>query len=221
VLDGVYLVSAKGIDSYGQAGTAKAATLVVNRRVPYPPQSFHAGRNDGNAYLEWTPNSERDIEGYHVYRKVPGSPDQLVCNVKESRCTENGMPAGALHYTGGAAPPDSAGNSREGQATNPVFTVPATNTPPVPPTVTASKSGQNTVLQWTASTDPDAGDSILYYRIYRDGTNFITDLYDGTGSGSQLTYTDSATNDDIHTYWVVAVDSKFAESRPLGAGVIK
>jgi prepilin-type N-terminal cleavage/methylation domain-containing protein len=221
VLDGTYLVSAKGLDAYGQAGTAKAVTLIVNRRVPYQPQNFDAGRNDGNAYLEWTKNSERDVEGYHVYRKTGVSTYQLVCDVKEVRCTENGMPSGAQDYYVVAVDRDSSGNLREGAATS-LFTIPATDTPPLAPAVvTAAKSGQNTVLSWTASTDPDVGDSILYYRIYRDGTNFVTDLYDRTGGGGQLTYTDSVTNDDVHTYWVVAVDSKYGESRPLGSGVTK
>jgi hypothetical protein len=219
VLDGTYLVSAKGFDSYGQAGTAKAATLVVNRRVPYPPQNFDAGRNDGDAYVEWNGNAERDVEGYHVYRV--GSPDQLVCNVRETRCREGGMPAGAQQYYVKALDRDSLGNLREGQPIA-TFTVPATDTEPLPPaTVTASKSGQNTVLSWTASTDPDPGDSIAYYRIYRDGTGFIADLYDRTAGGSQLNYIDSVTNGDVHTYWVVAVDSSYVESRPLGSGVTK
>jgi hypothetical protein len=32
---------------------------------------------------------------------------------------------------------------------------------------------------------------------------------------------DSNTGGDTHTYWVVAVDQSFTESRPLGTGVTK
>jgi prepilin-type N-terminal cleavage/methylation domain-containing protein len=225
ILDGTYLVSAKGIDDYGQAGTAKASTIVVNRRVPYPPTSPDAGRNDGDAYIEWGGNAERDVEGYRVYRKTSGA-DQLVCGFVTlgTRCRESGMPSGAQQYYVVAVDRD-AGNQRDGDKSA-LVTVPATDTPPTaPPVVSAAKSGQNTVLSWTASTDPDAGDSILYYRIYRDGTNFTDlvngDLYDRTNSGATLSYTDTATGGDIHTYWVVAVDQSYSESRPLGGGVTK
>ena len=73
----------------------------------------------------------------------------------------------------------------------------------------------NTVLSWGQSSDPDAGDSILYYRISRDGTDWVNDLYDRTANGSTTTYTDTATNGDVHTYYVVAVDQSYTESRLL------
>jgi prepilin-type N-terminal cleavage/methylation domain-containing protein len=221
VLDGTYLVSAKGFDTYGQAGTAKARTLVVNRRVPYPPTNFDAGRNDGNAYLEWDANAERDVEAYHVYRRGASS-DQLVCSISptQTRCVDTGMPSGQVLYYVRAVDRD-AGNQREGQLT-PDFSIPAVDTAPPPPAnLIASPSPPNTVLKWDASTDPDAGDSILYYRIYRDGTDFVSNLYDRTSTSSQLSYTDSGTGGDPHTYWVVAVDSHLMESRPLGIGVTK
>jgi fibronectin type 3 domain-containing protein len=69
-------------------------------------------------------------------------------------------------------------------------------------------------LSWTASTDPDAGDSIQYYRIYRDGMNFVTNVYGRTATGSNLSFTDTATGGDSHTYYVVAVDQSNTESAP-------
>jgi hypothetical protein len=72
-----------------------------------------------------------------------------------------------------------------------------------------------TKLSWPQVTDPD-GDPILFYRIYRDGTDWINDYYGRTTSGTDTTFTDSATNGDIHTYYVVAVDSSYMESRPMG-----
>jgi len=68
------------------------------------------------------------------------------------------------------------------------------------------------VLSWGASAgDPDVGDSVAFYRIYRDGQDFI-DRYDRTGTGSELTYTDTNTNGVQHDYYVVAVDTQLAES---------
>jgi Tfp pilus assembly protein PilV len=220
VLDGTYLVSAKGFDAYGQAGSAKYSTVTINRRAPYPPSSVRAGRNGSKGYIEWGANAERDVEGYHVFRV--GSPDLDVCGLVTgaTRCKDNGLPGGMQQYYVQAQDHDSLGNVRLGDKSA-VFTVPASDTPPTTPaTVVAAKSGANTVLSWTASTDPDAGDSIQYYRIYRDGNDFVNNLYDRTATGSNLSYTDTNTGGDVHTYYVVAVDQNNTESAFPG-GVTK
>jgi hypothetical protein len=221
VLDGTYLVSAKGFDAYGQAGSSKYSTVTINRRAPYPPRNARAGRNDSKGYIEWGANAERDVEGYRVFRV--GSPDQDVCGLVtgRTRCKDNGLPTGAAQYYIQAVDRDSAGNPRLGDMSA-IATVPASDTPPnPPPTIVAAKSGTNTVLSWTAASDPDPGDAVQYYRIYRDGTDFVTDLYDRTATGSQLSFTDNATGGDVHTYYVVAVDKYNTESRPIGSGVTK
>jgi prepilin-type N-terminal cleavage/methylation domain-containing protein len=221
ILDGTYVVSAKGVDQYGQAGTSKASTVIVNRRAPYAPTNPHAGRNDGNAYVDWGANAERDVGGYRVYRVQAGG-DQLVCNlVRVTRCRDNGMPSGAQQYYVVGVDRDSSGTLRDGDKSA-LVTIAASNTPPTPPpTLVAAKSGVNTVLSWTAASDPDAGDSVQFYRIYRDGTDWVDNYYDRTSSASNLSFTDTATDGDVHTYWVVAVDQNFTESRPLGSGVTK
>jgi hypothetical protein len=65
-------------------------------------------------------------------------------------------------------------------------------------------------LRWPAATDADG---IRYYRIYRDGLAYA-DRYDRTGSGAQLTYTDTGAGAGGHTYYVTAVDERLAESAP-------
>ena len=73
-------------------------------------------------------------------------------------------------------------------------------------------SNGNAILSWVASAgDPDIGDSVDYYRIYRDGTTYA-DRYDRTGMSSELTWTDTNTNGVAHDYSVVAVDTQLAES---------
>jgi prepilin-type N-terminal cleavage/methylation domain-containing protein len=220
ILDGTYVVSAKGVDQYGQAGTAKASTVIINRRVPYAPTNLHAGRNDNNGYLDWGANGERDVQGYHVYRV--GSPDQLVCDVQRvTRCRDTGLPTGAAQYYVRALDRDSSGNLREGDKSA-FANVPATDTAPpqILPftaggTLRAAKSGSNTILSWGAVTDPDPGDSIQFYRIYRDGTDWVSNFYGQTSGPATTTFTDSQTGDVPHTYYVVAVDQSFVESRPL------
>jgi Tfp pilus assembly protein PilV len=212
VLDGTYLVSAKGFDAYGQAGSAKYSTVTINRRAPYPPTNVRAGRVGSKGYIEWSANAERDVEGYRVFRV--GSPDLDVCGLVtgQTRCKDNGMPSGAQSYYVQAQDRDTAGVARLGDKSA-VFTVPASDTPPTAPApVFGAKSGANTVLSWGASSDSDAGDSIQYYRIYRDGNDFITGYYDRTATGSNLSYTDTNTGGDVHTYYIVAVDQFNTES---------
>jgi len=79
-----------------------------------------------------------------------------------------------------------------------------TNHPPTAPgTLTFSVAGSKVKLDWGAATDPDAGDSIAEYRVYRDGT-----LLTSVGGRS---YTDSSTGGSPHSYYVRAVDNHGAE----------
>ena len=77
-----------------------------------------------------------------------------------------------------------------------------------------------TVIRWDASTDPDPGDSILFYRIYRDGSTYADRFGiffpDATGA---LAWTDPDTPDGRHTYRLTAVDKNFGESA-LSAPVV-
>jgi Tfp pilus assembly protein PilV len=220
ILDGTYVVSAKGVDVYGQAGTAKASTVIVNRRQPYAPSNPHAGRNDSKGYVDWGANAEGDVQGYNVYRV--GSPNLQVCTmVRGTRCRDNGLPTGAAQYFVRAVDRDGTGNLREGDASVNA-SVPATDTPPTTVTgLVAAKSNGNTILSWAAASDPDAGDSIQFYRIYRDGTDWVDNYYARTSGPTTLQFTDTQTGGDVHTYFVVAVDQSFSESRPIGSGVQK
>ena len=79
-----------------------------------------------------------------------------------------------------------------------------TNTPPTKPTLDFSVAGSKVKLDWTASTDPDPGDSVTLYRIYRDGAPYATSTTTG--------YTDHNAKGQPHSYHVTAIDSKGAES---------
>lgn len=217
VVDGSYLVGLKATDAHGQFGQARALTVILNRRAPYPPQGLLAGRNGGAVDLEWEPNPERDIVLYRGYRWT-GAAWTKVCETTTTACQDSSPPpVGTPGYTVVALDKDAAGAQREGaQATT--ATVPLLNTPPNAPTnLVATTSGGNTVLTWTAPAvaDPDVGDSIDHYVIYRDGTSYF-DRYDRTGSGTQTTWTDTRTGGQVHTYVVKAVDTHLAESTALG-----
>jgi fibronectin type 3 domain-containing protein len=93
-----------------------------------------------------------------------------------------------------------------------------TNRPPnAPRTLTLAKDTDgSSVLQWSAPSpaDPDQGDSIVYYRIYRDGTDSAHRYL--TVGGLETTAVDTKPAGATHQYWVSAVDSHLAESALLG-----
>jgi hypothetical protein len=93
------------------------------------------------------------------------------------------------------------------------------NRPPNPPTgLTAAKDQYgNTVLSWVPPNpaDPERGDTVGFYRIYRDGTAY-EDRYDRTGFSDQLSFIDTSPGDTTHTYYVSTVDNDFGESTLTG-----
>jgi hypothetical protein len=106
---------------------------------------------------------------------------------------------------------DPSGELREGAESTRVNAY-APNTPPTAPTGLSGvvEADGSTRLDWTgASTDPDVGDSVAFYRVYRDGV-----YYDRTNAGSDLTWTDGDRGGVDHDYHLKAVDTHLAESPP-------
>jgi hypothetical protein len=222
-VDGTYLVSAKATDAYGVFGATRTATVKLNRAAPAAVGGFAAGRNGSVVELEWVANPEGDLEGYRAYRTVSGGPDVEVCALtRQTSCQDTAPPdEPSIGYFVRAVDRDLQGALREGAA-SPTRTVTTTNQPPNPPlNLTASLSGGNVVLRWDPGvvSDPDLGDSVAFYRIYRDGTAYA-DRYARTGSGDERTFTDTRTGGQQHTYRVTAVDTQLAESE-LTPGVTR
>jgi prepilin-type N-terminal cleavage/methylation domain-containing protein len=216
VLDGTYVVSAKAYDRFGVYGNTKAQTFTINRRQPYAPSGFAGGRNGTVVDFEWSPNRERDLSGYRVYRTSNGT--ALVCSLTTQTSCQDTNPPGSLlvNYYLVAVDKDASGNLREGDPSSSI-TVTSLNNRPNPPTnLTATSAGSNTVLSWNAPAiqDPDLGDHIAFYRIYRDGATYA-DRYDRTAS-TETTWTDSHTGGTTHTYRITAVDTQLAESTIVG-----
>ncbi len=218
VVDGSYLVGLKAFDANGQFGQSRSLTVVVNRRAPYPPQSLRAGRNNGTVELEWQPAPERDVELYRGYRSTAGG-WTLVCETVLVTCQDPSPPAmGTPTYTVVAVDRNAAGALREGaQATS--ASVPLLNQPPNTPTnlVATTPASGTTTLTWSAAGvgDPDIGDSVDHYNIYRDGLAY-GNRYDRTVDGTKVTWTDTRTGGQTHTYAITAVDTRLAESSRLG-----
>ena len=193
---------------------------------PYPPARFAAGRNaDGSGAddvvdFDWAANrsaissvtaSTACRRAAPACRSAPPRPGRPR---RPRRARPRASPADFPRWTTRSWPStrDPAGVLRE-SAASATATVRSDNTPPSPPgTLVTGTSGGNTVLSWGSwAGDPDSGDAVAYYRIYRDGTSFA-DRYDRTGTATELSLTDTKTNGVPHTYRVVAVDTEMGES---------
>lgn len=217
VLDGSYVVSAKAFDQYGQFGGTRSVTVLVNRRRPFAPARVEAGRNGVGVEVEWSPARERDLEGYRVYRTGSG-PRVEVCPLQRTtRCVDATPPAAAkLQYEVVGVDRDPAGAYREGDSAASGDVTQTNSPPPAPRSLSASIADGNVVLSWLAPAtgDPDPGDAIDHYNVYRDGTT-LADRVDRTDV-AQTTWTDVGSGGVQHTYWITAVDTQLAESPLLG-----
>lgn len=228
VADGVYLVGTEAFDDYGIAGPSKSLTVTVNRSLPDQVQGLVGGRVRSSTDpvvetvdLEWLAASERDILGYEVIRIAPDGTRTVACALQAAtECRDASPPdADAVDYVVRAYDYASPGVQRPGPDSG-VLTVSRANRAPYAPTgLTLTRAADGTTtLTWQAVNpgDPDVDDSVRFYRVYRDGQD-VTDRYARWDDpSSRVSFVDSATNGEQHTYWVTSVDEHLGESEPLG-----
>ena len=224
-LDGPYILSAEAFNQYGVSGPGRQETVILNRRKPFEPRNVTGGRTlFGTVEIEWQANSERDIIGYEVRRIDTNGIPVVVCPLLSQGlntiCTDASPPAAdPLTYVVYAYDRDSAGQPREGDVSDP-RTVVAGNQAPFPPTdlVAVRNADDSVTLTWSRPSpeDPDAGDGVEFYRIYRGGKT-VDDRYERWFDGRPtVIWQDTATSGVEHTYWVTAVDKQHMESAFLG-----
>lgn len=229
-----YVLQAEAFDGDSRAGAAKALTVTLNRRQPFAPPSFVAGRNlNGNLVdVSWARNRECDVKGYRVYRgPSAGSTTELVCSRdigEPTECIDDPGPSATfpLYYRVVAVDTSPSNIDREGDSSATVEVTDDNASPPAAPAVIVVCGGGNpdcndidgepappgtAVLTWEPSTDPD-GDQIAYYRIYRDGTTYderhaiMIPVTD-----KPLVFVDASVTGS-HTYRISAVDEHLGES---------
>jgi Tfp pilus assembly protein PilV len=230
VVDGTYLIGAEAYDQFGQVGTGRTVTMVLNRAQPAAPSGFTGGRNTlwGNSFaeFEWNPNPERDVVGYRVYEDRLLTADRVVCetsvedDASPTTCFDTSPPASVLpvNYYVVALAPARVGSGLELSPSAGHLVGDAT--PPGPPTgIMLERTADGTTIRWAAPADSD----LRYYRIYRDDKSSYTVRLDRTGSEADLGITDpnATLTDSPHCYWLTAVDDDLAESSfaPSDAGI--
>lgn len=220
VLDGPYDVGAVAYDRFGGSGATRSMTVTLNRFPPAAPKNFRAGRNGpGVVEAEWTANAEGDVVGYRVYRREGSKPEELACSIDDrtvTSCIDANAPGGKgrLYYYVRAVDRDPNGAERVGDSSAEVD-VNATNRPPKEVRdLSAVMGADGTVtLTWTVPSpgDPDAGDSIDSFRIYRGGTTFDHRV-DRVSPGSATSWTDETAGGQRFEYYVTSVDTHLRES---------
>ena len=230
--DGPYVVTADAFDASGVSGPSRTETITLNRFVARKPAHVDGGRNGfGGVDIEWAANTERDVIGYEVQRTDQNGTEtgEIVCGFVaqklDTTCIDKSPPdADPIYYHVRAydkAP--GTGAPRPGEWSDPLKVVKANQPPFAPVTVSASTSGAGTssavvtlTIQRPTPEDPDTGDSIAFFRIYRDGTQ-VKDRYDRWyGGGASTTWQDIHTGGTAHTYYVTAVDTHYGESAMVG-----
>lgn len=226
--DGVYLVGARGFNALDQSGADKTISVTLNRYPPSRPATFAAGRN-GSFGLEfdWIAAPDRDITAYRVYRMIGGSPstsDQLMCTKAVSApnptsCVTPDVAGDQRYYVVSVAPARAGAGSEESTRPAAAQTVLVTaNVAPNPPRdMSGVRVSDVVTLTWSAPEAPaggEAGDSVAFYRVYRDGTG-IDDRYGRVDPG-MLVFDDTDTGAVRHEYWITAVDTRLRESLPVG-----
>ena len=219
--DGPYLVAAEAFNRYGVSGPGRSETITLNRFSPRAPLKVAGGRTSwGTVEIEWDANTERDIIGYDVRR----SDGTVICPLASQQlktfCTDTAPPSsGTVSYwvraydkAPGTGVPRAGADSARLDVTD-------TNLAPNKPTiVSATKTGGVMTIKWDkpSPADPDIGDTVAFYRIYRDGTD-ITNRYERWYDGSSnVTWQDTLTGGTTHTYYITAVDTHYAESALVG-----
>lgn len=230
VPDGVYLIGAKGFNAQDQTGSSKSVSVTLNRYPPKAPVTFAAGRNGAfGTEFEWSGSTDRDVTGYRVYRMLGASPatsDELVCATSATdanplTCVASTPSGDHRYYVVAVAPTCCGGIGQQESTPRPTSgqTVLVTsNIEPNPPeNLTGARVNGVVTLTWDAPIAPEggeAGDSVAFYRIYRDGLAIANRF--GRADPDEFNFVDAEPTVVTHQYWVTAVDSHLRESTPVG-----
>ena len=217
-LDGTYTANAQPFDSRGVPGERRAATVLLNRRVPLAPVNVQGGRSEfggGVIELEWSPSRERDVIGYRVYRTNSDALKARLCPppeagtnavIKTTSCTDFNPATVPIHNVVAVDRPvlgDPASGTREGDETT--VNVGGLGPRPNPPTNLQFTIVNGRVkLTWDAPT----GQPPIFYRIYRNDVRL-----DRTATSSpEWIDPDPLQGTVDRVYKVSAVSSQFNES---------
>jgi type II secretory pathway pseudopilin PulG len=248
--DGSYTIAAAGYDANGNGGTRSTLQATLNRHMAMPPASVNAGWNDqiNGVDVQWVPSVDQDVLYYRVYHQYGNNAPAVVAGcaqVSGTSCTDLSAPSPHPPAAPACANPPQAYSQPDlywvvGFDTDPATGLPRESTqqspkadanlcdhaPSAPLGLTGSLSNGALTLNWqvpASPADPDPGDSIQAWRIYRwsSGQNAqfpgsrlqLVGAVDSSGSGV-TSFTDHSPDPGgvTQNYCVTSVDSHLDES---------
>jgi Tfp pilus assembly protein PilV len=248
--DGTYTIAALSFDQNGNTGTRSTLQISLNRHQANPPATVNTGWNDQiqGVDVQWVPSIDQDILYYRVYHQYGNGAATLVsaCSqVTGTTCTDLSAPSphppatptcnttpqsyttANQYWVVGVDTDPSTGQARQSTSLSPKLDANLCDHAPSAPTgLSGAVIGSSLKLTWSAPstpTDPDSGDSIQAWRIYRwnasGSVQFPGSRLDLVGaldsSGNAVTsYTDNSPDPGGVTqgYCVTAVDTHLDES---------
>lgn len=182
---------------------ARMVTPPPDTTAPSMPTGLTATPAVEQVELDWTANSEIDVEGYNVYQdgvKVNGT------LISESAYIVTGLTAG-VEYSFQVTAVDFSGNESTNSSTvTSTPDAPADTTAPAAPAgLTVTAGNKQALLSWDANPELD----LSGYNVYVDGVKKNTSLI----TSESYTVT-GLVNDQTYTFTVSAVDTSGNESTP-------
>ncbi|MGW3653053.1 fibronectin type III domain-containing protein [Streptomyces sp. NPDC000878] len=190
-------------------------SAIVDKVKPLAPTAptVTYDKTTGKAKLTWAKNSDMDLSGYRVYRRLKGSsyPSTPLATTTSTTYTDTTLPVTGATYDYTVRAHDKAGNQSAGSADKSVTTV--DRVAPAVPTgldITDSSEAGGLRLGWSAVAEATS------YRVYRADSESGT--YTAVGSTDQLSYQDaSATVRTRYYYRVSTLDTSGNESERSAA----
>lgn len=248
--DGTYTLSARGLDANGNPGSTSSIQIVLNRHQAIPPASVTAGWDNliAGVDVQWVPSVDQDILYYRVYRQYgAGSPTVVAAcsQVTGTSCTDTSAPSpnppatpltctnppqsyttADLYWVVGVDSDPTTGQPRESTQLSPKVDANLCDHSPLPPlTLTGTLSGGTMTLNWGAPSpaDPDSGDSVQGWRIYRwpsgqsaqfPGSRLTLVGATNSSGGPVTSFADSSADPGgvAQSYCVTAADTHLNES---------
>ena len=153
--DGEHTFTVLATDAANNTSEPASRTWTVDTEAPAKPASFTAdGSLDGIA-LDWADNSEQDLAGYNIYRRVQGEEDFTQLNsepLNASEYNDADAPAGDSYYRVKAV--DKVGNESIFALESATRPAPG-SAPATPKGLTATPSQKGIALDWTDNNEND------------------------------------------------------------------
>jgi type IV pilus assembly protein PilV len=252
-IDGIYSISAQALDPNGNSGTRSTLQVTINEHMVIAPTTFNAGYDQqiGGVDVQWVPSTDQDVLYYTVYHKIGGATMVACSQVAGTSCTDTSSATTGVAPTWPSGTtcqsPPQASNTPNlywviGWDRDPATNLPRQSSylsaqvdanrcdhaPSAPSSLTGSFSNGALALGWSAPAspvDPDAGDTITSWRIYRwapsQGNTPQISVGNrlqlvGAGSGAPFVTTANDASPDpggaAQNYCVTAVDAHLNES---------